>query len=51
MNKGFEVIEAVRLFGVSPDQVQVVVHPQSIMHSSPQHGNEEKFVIFFELFI
>ncbi len=34
MNKGFEVIEAVRLFGVSPEQVKVVVHPQSIMHSA-----------------
>ncbi|MBR2296819.1 MAG: 1-deoxy-D-xylulose-5-phosphate reductoisomerase [Clostridia bacterium] len=37
MNKGFEVIEAVRLFGVSPDQVQVVVHPQSIMHSAVEY--------------
>ena len=34
MNKGFEVIEAVRLFNVSPEQVDVVVHPQSIMHSA-----------------
>ena len=34
MNKGFEVIEAVRLFDVSPEQVNVVVHPQSIMHSA-----------------
>lgn len=34
MNKGFEVIEAVRLFDVTPDQVNVVVHPQSIMHSA-----------------
>lgn len=34
MNKGFEVIEAVRLFEVSPKQVKVVVHPQSIMHSA-----------------
>ena len=34
MNKGFEVIEAVRLFDVKPDQVKVVVHPQSIMHSA-----------------
>ena len=37
MNKGFEVIEAVRLFGVSPEQVQVVVHPQSIMHSAVEY--------------
>ncbi len=33
MNKGLEVIEAVRLFGVSPEEIQVVVHPQSIVHS------------------
>jgi 1-deoxy-D-xylulose-5-phosphate reductoisomerase len=33
MNKGLEVIEAVHLFGVTPDQIQVVVHPQSIIHS------------------
>ncbi|WP_294430964.1 1-deoxy-D-xylulose-5-phosphate reductoisomerase [uncultured Treponema sp.] len=32
-NKGLEVIEAVRLFDVSASQVQVVVHPQSIIHS------------------
>ena len=37
MNKGFEVIEAVRLFGVTPDQVKVVVHPQSIMHSAIEY--------------
>ena len=37
MNKGFEVIEAVRLFGVTPDQVKVVVHPQSIMHSAVEY--------------
>lgn len=33
MNKGLEVIEAVHLFGVSPDEIQVLVHPQSIVHS------------------
>jgi 1-deoxy-D-xylulose-5-phosphate reductoisomerase len=33
MNKGFEVIEACRLFQVAPDRVQVVVHPQSTIHS------------------
>lgn len=33
MNKGFEVIEAMRLFGLSADQVKVVVHPESIVHS------------------
>jgi 1-deoxy-D-xylulose-5-phosphate reductoisomerase len=33
MNKGFEVIEACRLFDVPPRQVQVIVHPQSTIHS------------------
>ena len=33
MNKGFEVIEACRLFSVSASQVQVIVHPQSTIHS------------------
>ena len=33
MNKGFEVIEAHELFGTSYDQIEVVVHPQSIVHS------------------
>jgi|SRR5882672_6162942 len=33
MNKGFEVIEACRLFHVPPSQVQVIVHPQSTIHS------------------
>lgn len=33
MNKGFEVIEACRLFGLPPERVSVVVHPQSTIHS------------------
>lgn len=33
MNKGLEFIEAMHLFGVTPDDIQVVVHPQSIIHS------------------
>jgi len=33
MNKGFEIIEARWLFGVRPDQIDVVVHPQSTIHS------------------
>ncbi len=33
MNKGFEVIEAYHLFGVSIDNIEVVIHPQSIIHS------------------
>lgn len=36
MNKGFEVIEAKWLFGVRADQIQVLVHPQSIVHSAVQ---------------
>lgn len=36
MNKGFEVIEAKWLFGVDPSRIQVVVHPQSIIHSMVQ---------------
>ncbi|MBP3757580.1 MAG: 1-deoxy-D-xylulose-5-phosphate reductoisomerase [Prevotella sp.] len=36
MNKGFEVIEAKWLFGVDADQIQVLVHPQSIVHSAVQ---------------
>ncbi len=37
MNKGFEVIEAVHLFGVRPEQVQVTVHPESIIHSAVEY--------------
>ena len=33
MNKGLEFVEAMHLFGVTPDDIQVVVHPQSIIHS------------------
>jgi len=33
MNKGLEVIEARWLFGVSPDRIEVVIHPQSVVHS------------------
>src|SRR5207302_7671727 len=33
MNKGFEVIEACRLFHLPPKQVDVIVHPQSTIHS------------------
>ncbi len=36
MNKGFEVIEAKWLFGVEAEQIQVLVHPQSIVHSAVQ---------------
>ena len=37
MNKGLEIIEARWLFDVRPDQVQVVVHPQSIVHSMVEY--------------
>ena len=37
MNKGLEVIEACWLFGVSPENVNVVVHPQSVIHSMVQY--------------
>lgn len=36
MNKGLEVIEAKWLFGLNPDQIEVIVHPQSIVHSLVQ---------------
>lgn len=36
MNKGLEVIEARWLFGLSPEQIEVVIHPQSIIHSMVQ---------------
>lgn len=36
MNKGLEVIEAKWLFGVTPSQIEVVIHPQSIVHSLVQ---------------
>jgi 1-deoxy-D-xylulose-5-phosphate reductoisomerase len=39
MNKGFEVIEAKRLFGVPADKIQVLVHPQSIVHSAVQFAD------------
>ncbi len=39
MNKGFEVIEAKWLFGVKPEQIDVVVHPQSIIHSMVQFAD------------
>lgn len=37
MNKGFEVIEAVHLFGVTPERVEVLVHRESIMHSAVEY--------------
>ncbi len=39
MNKGLEVIEACLLFNASPDQVQVVLHPQSVIHSLVEYAD------------
>lgn len=39
MNKGFEVIEAKWLFGLTPSQIEVVVHPQSVVHSMVQFAD------------
>jgi 1-deoxy-D-xylulose-5-phosphate reductoisomerase len=39
MNKGLEVIEAYWLFGVPPDAIEVLVHPQSIVHSMVQFAD------------
>ncbi len=39
MNKGFEMIEAKWLFNIPPEQIEVVVHPQSIIHSMVQFGD------------
>jgi 1-deoxy-D-xylulose-5-phosphate reductoisomerase len=37
MNKGLEIIEAVYLFGLPPDKIEVVIHPQSIVHSMVEY--------------
>lgn len=34
MNKGLEYIEAMRLFGCSPDEIEVLIHPESVVHSA-----------------
>lgn len=39
MNKGLEFIEAVRLFGVSPEQIEVVVHRESVIHSAVEFND------------
>ncbi|MGE5197480.1 MAG: 1-deoxy-D-xylulose-5-phosphate reductoisomerase [Deltaproteobacteria bacterium] len=33
MNKGFEVLEAMHLFGIGPDKIKIVIHPEAIIHS------------------
>ena len=39
MNKGFEVIEAKWLFGIPADRIQVLIHPQSVVHSAVQFAD------------
>ena len=39
MNKGLEIIEAHWLFGANPEQIQVVVHPQSVVHSMVEYAD------------
>ena len=39
MNKGFEVIEAVHLFDVAPEQIEVVIHRESIIHSMVEYND------------
>ena len=46
MNKGFEVIEAVHLFDVRPDQIEVLVHRESIMHSAVEYNDNSVIAQF-----
>ncbi|MDR0804531.1 MAG: 1-deoxy-D-xylulose-5-phosphate reductoisomerase, partial [Oscillospiraceae bacterium] len=39
MNKGLEFVEAMHLFGVSPDQIEVVIHRESILHSAVEYAD------------
>jgi 1-deoxy-D-xylulose-5-phosphate reductoisomerase len=39
MNKGFEMIEAKWLFGVKPDDIEILIHPQSVIHSMVQYAD------------
>ena len=39
MNKGFEVMEAKWLFGIPADKIQVLIHPQSVVHSAVQYAD------------
>lgn len=39
MNKGFEMIEAKWLFGISPENIEIIVHPESIIHSAVQFND------------
>ncbi len=59
MNKGLEIIEAHFLFGLAPDRIQVVIHPQSVIHSFVQFAdgsliaqlakNDMKFPIIYAM--
>ena len=40
MNKGLELIEACWLFGISPDDVEIIVHPQSVIHSMVRFADQ-----------
>ena len=39
MNKGLELIEAARLFPVAPDRIEIVIHPQSVIHSMVEYAD------------
>lgn len=39
MNKGLEIIEASRIFGLGPDNIKVLIHPQSIVHSMVEYSD------------
>jgi 1-deoxy-D-xylulose-5-phosphate reductoisomerase len=39
MNKGLELIEACWLFGVGPDEIEIVIHPQSVIHSMVEYDD------------
>ena len=39
MNKGLELIEAMHLFGMSPEDIEILVHPQSIVHSAVEYAD------------
>ena len=45
MNKGFEIIEAVRLFGVPEERVEVLVHRQSIIHSMVEYTDNTTIAV------
>ena len=47
-NKGLEVIEACYLFSLSPDKVDVIVHPQSLMHGMVEYEDGSVLAAFFE---